>query len=64
MAQKRLHQKIVNPTIAKFFVIVLQCNSKLELHCSSILKKIYILLQNVTVGIRSLAEKKVMIGKK
>ena len=28
------------------------------MYCSSILKNIYILFQNVTVGIRSLAEKK------
>ena len=45
MPQNRLHQKMVNTTIANFFAIVLQCYSTiltLELYCNSILKYIYI----------------------
>ena len=40
-----MHQRIVNPTIANFFLILLQYNSKVrivELYCSNILKNIYI----------------------
>ena len=40
-----MHQRIVNPTIANFFVILLQYNSKVrivELYCSNILKNIII----------------------
>ena len=31
MAQKRVHQKIANPTIANFFAIMLQYNSKVRI---------------------------------
>ena len=40
-----MHQRIVNPTITNFFVILLQYNSKVrivELYCSNILKNIII----------------------
>ena len=59
MTKKRLHQKIVNTTIAKSFVIVLQYNSNFKIVLQQYSKKYkYILFQNVTVGIRSLVEKK------
>ena len=38
-AQSALHQRIVNPSIANFFAILLQYNSKGRIHCSSIVKK-------------------------
>ena len=46
MAQKCLHQKIVNPTIAKNFAI-----------CILNIYIFFFLFQNVTVGIKSLAKK-------
>ena len=47
MAQKCLHQKIVNPTIAKNFAI---CILNIYIY-------IYFLFQNVNFGIKSLAKK-------
>ena len=59
MPQNRLHQKMVNTTIANFFAIVLQYNSNFKIVLQQYSKKYkYILFQNVTVGIRSLVEKK------
>ena len=42
MPQNRLHQKIVYPTIAKFFAIVLQYNSKVRIVLQQYSKYIYI----------------------
>ena len=48
MAQKCLHQKIVNPTIAKNFAI---CILNIYIYI------FFFLFQNVNVGIKSLAKK-------